>query len=225
VRGFGSIEKRRGVNEPGYEPPEPEVIEPDAKPSKPRYSITPVSFVLVCIGAAGMAISAFLPYLDATGIFSRVRENTLIQQEGWPLLLFALFALLTGYRGYSEGRRAWAPIVWGAFGLAVAIYVGSDKNARTLCAINPLNGEALSGEGCHVASVGIGVYLAGASGVITVIGGWIGRRTAVPADDEPDVATKVCPECAETVLAAANVCRFCGHRFADEQAATEASTN
>src|SRR4029079_2815589 len=30
---------------------------------------------------------------------------------------------------------------------------------------------------------------------------------------EPDEATKVCPECAETVKAAAKVCRFCGHRF------------
>jgi hypothetical protein len=34
---------------------------------------------------------------------------------------------------------------------------------------------------------------------------------------EPDEATKVCPECAETVKAAAKVCRFCGHRF-DAQA-------
>jgi hypothetical protein len=31
----------------------------------------------------------------------------------------------------------------------------------------------------------------------------------------PVAATKVCPDCAEDVKAAARVCRFCGHRFAD----------
>ena len=29
---------------------------------------------------------------------------------------------------------------------------------------------------------------------------------------------KVCPDCAERVLSAANVCRFCGYRFAGERA-------
>src|SRR4051794_21512901 len=30
----------------------------------------------------------------------------------------------------------------------------------------------------------------------------------------PAAETKVCPDCAETILAAARVCRFCGYRFA-----------
>jgi hypothetical protein len=32
------------------------------------------------------------------------------------------------------------------------------------------------------------------------------------------VEVKSCPDCAETILARANVCRFCGYRFAEAQA-------
>ncbi len=38
--------------------------------------------------------------------------------------------------------------------------------------------------------------------------GFRGPSIATPAQD-----IKVCPDCAETVQAAARVCRFCGHRF------------
>lgn len=39
------------------------------------------------------------------------------------------------------------------------------------------------------------------------------------ADAQGAEAEKTCPKCAEKVKAAAKVCRFCGHEFADEQAA------
>lgn len=46
------------------------------------------------------------------------------------------------------------------------------------------------------------------------------ERRAIPAhsDLEPADATKTCPDCAETIKAAATVCRFCGNRELPEQA-------
>jgi hypothetical protein len=42
-------------------------------------------------------------------------------------------------------------------------------------------------------------------------------------DPDPDRPTKVCPDCAETVLAAARKCRFCGYRFDGAQPETQTS--
>ncbi len=38
------------------------------------------------------------------------------------------------------------------------------------------------------------------------------------AQHTPEIDTKVCPMCAETVKAAAKICRFCGHAFFDDVA-------
>ncbi|HEY8775164.1 MAG TPA: zinc ribbon domain-containing protein [Gaiellaceae bacterium] len=68
---------------------------------------------------------------------------------------------------------------------------------------------------CEKANPGIGLYVAGIGGPLMAVGGvqmLSARRTTKPP--VADEATKACPECAETVKAAARVCKHRGYRFA-----------
>ena len=71
---------------------------------------------------------------------------------------------------------------------------------------------------CEDASPGIGVYATGIGGLLLVIGGWQLFSIRLPQHSSPRQSderreTKPCPDCAESVLAEANVCKHCGYRF------------
>ena len=60
-------------------------------------------------------------------------------------------------------------------------------------------------------------YEKGRFGLLYGFFGWIGvAAVALLPPVYYDGGDKVCPDCAETVLVDANVCRFCGYRFADD---------
>lgn len=110
-------------------------------------------------------------------------------------------------------------IVLGVIAIAVAIYHGTDEDSLTLCPVTP-GGRGLDAlldeRDCSKASPAAGIYLAGIGGLLAAAGGFQmrnapGRREG-SGGPEP---TKVCPDCAETVLAAARVCRYCGHNFGE----------
>jgi len=152
-----------------------------------------------------MVAAVFLPVSEPTSTLATIEQNTLIQQEGWSFIVFAVLAVISAYRSYRSGRRPWAPIVWGLLAVAYAIYMGTDKGLRTLYPVGPNGTPDTSGAGT-VAAVGIAVYLAGASGLVMALGGRLMRQSPLSGAQ----ATARCPDCAETILAAARVCKHCG---------------
>ena len=152
-----------------------------------------------------MAISAFLPLVEPSGTFRMVEHNTLIQRGGW---LFIALALGIGASGYRVSQGRWTarsvPIVLcvSAVGLIVLNY----KDLRTLYPVGP-DGNPITTEPGMVANPGIALYVVGAGVAAAFIG-------SVMLLQSRQAKTKKCPDCAETVLADANVCKHCGCRFA-----------
>jgi hypothetical protein len=165
----------------------------------------PLALGLVIVGAVALAISTFLPLVEPTGTFPMVEHNALIQRGGWMLIALALGIAASGYR-VSQGRwtARWVPI---ALCVSTAALIAlNDKDLRTLYPVGP-DGNPITTEPGIVANPGIAIYVAGAGVAAAFIG-------SVMLLQSRQAKTKKCPDCAETVLADANVCKHCGYRFA-----------
>jgi len=192
---------------------------------------------LTIAGAVAAIVSIFLPVVQPPAGLISVQSNSLVQSSGTGsgvalrIVLLAVIALALTYRYHRRGRASWGVIVAGGLLLAGTIY---DGNNEALTAVYPLDldGQQILGQGPMTASLGIALYVAGVGGALTIAGGWLMLRHS-PANEpvpaaaaagtvavEGAVETKLCPDCAETVLAAANVCKHCGYRF-DEQVAPD----
>jgi hypothetical protein len=168
-------------------------------------SDTPLGLGLIVVGAVALAISTFLPLVEPTGTFRMVEHNTLIQRGGWLLIALALGIAVSGYR-VSQGRwtARWVPIVLCV--IAAGLIVLNEKDLRTLYPVGP-DGNPITTEPGMVANLGIAIYVAGAGVAAAFVGSVMLLRSR-------QAKTKKCPDCAETVLAGANVCFHCGYRFA-----------
>jgi hypothetical protein len=191
-------------------------------------SDNPLGLGLIVVGAAALAISAFLPLVQPTGALRMVEDNTLIQHGGWVLIALALGIAASGYR-VSQGRRTArgaGPIVLCVIAAGFIVIDASNTDLRTLYPVGP-DGNPITTQPGMVANLGIAIYVAGAGVAAAFIGSVMLLRSAKHALDASDedlvdwsaaqskqATTKKCPDCAETVLADANVCKHCGYRFA-----------
>lgn len=177
-------------------------------------SENPLGLGLIIVGAVAMAISAFLPLVEPTGGFGRVEENTPIQHGGWILIVLALGIAASGYR-VKPGQV----IVLCGIAAGLIVFNANNKGLRTLYPVGP-DGNPITTQPGMVADFGIAFYVAGAGVFAAFVGSVILFRSAkqrVPADASDGTglaATKKCPDCAETVLSDARVCKHCGYRFA-----------
>jgi predicted RNA-binding Zn-ribbon protein involved in translation (DUF1610 family) len=166
----------------------------------------PLGFGLVLVGAALLAVSTFLPLDEATGLFRFVQQNTLIQHDGWLVIIGALALAASGFRAYITRDDWLIPLVVSIFTAIGIIIWATNTDMRTLYPVG-LDGTADSSKPGQVADWGISIYVAG----LGVLLGFVGSLTLRQSGGEK----KKCPECAETVLADAQVCKHCGHHFPD----------
>ncbi len=184
--------------------------EPDAAAD---IEVNPVGIGLALVGAALMVIGVFLPHVESQR-FLRVADNTLIQSgDGWIFIGLAVFIALAVYAAVRRRRKTAAVLVLAAIGIAAAVYEGTGDRVR-LSSLNPGAASVLGVQATEKASPGTGVYAVGAGSGLAALGGLLLAGIAFgEARGLPTRNTKQCPDCAETVLADARVCKHCGFRF------------
>jgi cbb3-type cytochrome oxidase subunit 3 len=187
------------------------IIPADADPS-PAAEVEPnVGALILAAVAAGLAVvSAFLPALESSA-FSVIEKNTLIQSGGGFLILGCAVGIFgAAYRVYQQRTTSWAVFILGVIILGTAIYSGTGSRTK-LESVLSVGGQSLSVKG----SPAVGLYAAGAAGLMAMFAGvMLAGHVVSSFDAGSSKPTKTCPDCAETVLDAARVCKHCGHQFA-----------
>lgn len=137
-------------------------------------SENPLGLGLVIVGAAALAISVFLPFVQPVSALRMVEDNTLIQNGGWGWVLIgaALGIAVNGYRA-SRGRLTgqWLLLICCIVAAGIIFVDANNNDLRTLYPVGPNGTVDTSQPGTH-ANLGIAVYVAGA-GVLAAFMAWL----------------------------------------------------
>jgi hypothetical protein len=166
----------------------------------------------VLVGAAMLAVSTFLPLTEPTGLLRYVQQNTLIQHDGWMYLAAAVALAAAGIRAFYDSKTSAAPLSVSLLAAVGVVLWATNSGMRTLYPVSADGTPDTSGPGL-TSAWGISIYVAGL-GVALAIGGSLLQRPTAAGDFGGFAAgKKKCPDCAETILADAHVCKHCGYRF------------
>jgi hypothetical protein len=173
----------------------------------------PVGAGLALLGAILVLVGSFVP-IHSLGSLP-IANNSFVSGGDWWILALPLAMGVTAAYLLLEAAepKAWRIVVPSLIALGVGIY-GQTSKFQTL-QLSDL-GQQLLGQQSVKASAGAGVWLVLAGGVLGLAGAGILSGRWQPAG-APDYGrrTKKCPDCAERILADANVCKHCGYRFQD----------
>jgi predicted RNA-binding Zn-ribbon protein involved in translation (DUF1610 family) len=139
-----------------------------------------------------------------------VSDNTHIQSGGWLLIALAIGIAAAGFRASQKPEEWIAPVVVCVVAGGRVIFWFLDKSLRTLYPIGA-DGTPDTSQPGTVAALGIALYVAGAGVAIALVGSLMLCDSGT--DGLPTQAQKKCPDCAETILADARMCKHCGYRF------------
>src|SRR6516164_3642757 len=135
----------------------------------------PLALGLVIVGAAAMAIAAFLPLDEPTGVL--LQRNTLIQHGGgWGLIGLAVGIAASGFWASQRDGKWPLTVVVCLIAAAEIINLFTNTDLRTLYPVRP-DGTLDTSQPGTVAALGIALYVAGAGLALALIGTVMIRQT------------------------------------------------
>ena len=194
--------------------PAGQFADPGLPDAQALHDINPVGVGFALAGSLALVIGVFLPQLESSVFTSGIAENSLIQEGGGYIFIgLAAGIAAATYRSWKTGKRSWAVPILGLLAMAGAYFYGTNEVARELYSLDEAGdpvGDAI------VASPAVGIYVVGVGGLLAIIGAYQMIGHSAPRDVgpvTPAAMQKQCPDCAETVLAEARICKYCGYRF------------